>query len=85
MDDERKMFEQQKQRLMKELDDEKERIYREQQSQKTQYDVSREKLKSESMDLLHHVKQEFREKIKQRDIKHQVRIQLSIFSPQLIL
>lgn len=72
INDERKMFEQQKQRFFKEIEEEKERIYRESQTQKSQFDATRQKMKSESMDLLHQVKAEFKEKLKQREIKHEV-------------
>lgn len=67
------MFEQQKNRLIKEFEEEKAKIGKDIQAQKSNYDASREKLKCESMDLLHHVKTEFKEKLKQKEIKHQVR------------
>lgn len=72
LEDERKLFEQQKQRLIKEFEEEKVKIGKDIQTQKSNYDASREKLKSESMDLLHHVKTEFKEKLKQKELKHQV-------------
>lgn len=76
LDDERKLFEQQKNRLIKEFEEEKTKIGKDIQAQKSNYDASREKLKSESMDLLHHVKTEFKEKLKQKELKHQVRRQI---------
>lgn len=73
LEDERKLFEQQKTRLVKEFEEEKTKIGKDIQAQRSNYDASREKLKSESMDLLHHVKTEFKEKLKQKEVKHQVR------------
>lgn len=66
------MFEQEKHRLIREFEDDKERIYKDVQTQKSNYDATKEKLKNESMDLLHQVKSEFKEKLKQKEIKHQV-------------
>lgn len=76
MEDEHKLFEQHKSRLIKEFEEEKEKIGKDIQTQKSNYDASREKLKSESIDLLHHVKAEFKEKLKSKEVKHQVTTQL---------
>lgn len=73
VEDERKLFEQQKSRLIKDFEEEKAKIGKDIQTQKSNYDASREKLKSESIDLLHHVKTEFKDKLKQKELKHQVR------------
>ncbi|XP_063708686.1 centrosomal protein of 131 kDa [Culicoides brevitarsis] len=71
LEDERKLFEQQKIRLIKEFEEEKQKIGQDIETQKSNYDASREKLKNESMDLLQHVKAEFKEKLKQKELKHQ--------------
>ena len=72
MDDERKSFEQQRHRMIHDFESEKDRIYAEMRDKEHNYEVKKEELLNEKMEILEDTKATFKEKLKQRESKHQV-------------
>lgn len=72
MEDERKSFEQQRTRLIHEFECEKDRIYAEMREKEHQFELKREELINEKLEMLEDTKNTFKEKLKQREQKHEV-------------
>jgi hypothetical protein len=72
MEDERKLFKDQKHRLQRELEKEKQEHYKEIKAKECHFDVKKEEIVNEHMEMLEQIKYDFKEKLKQRELKHQV-------------
>lgn len=74
MEDERNSFEQQRLRMINDFETDKDRLYVEIRDKEHQFEMKKEEMIHEKLELLDDTKTTFKEKLKQRDIKHQVNI-----------
>lgn len=74
MEDERKSAEQQRLRMVHDFESEKDRLYAEMREKEHQFEMKKEELMNEKMELLEDTKETFKEKLKQRDSKHQMEL-----------
>lgn len=72
MEDERKSAEQQRLRLIHEFEMEKDRIYAEMRDKEHQYELKKDELMNEKLEILEDTKETFKEKLKQREAKFQM-------------
>lgn len=72
MEDERKSAEQQRLRMIHDFESEKDRLYAEMREKEHQYEMKKEELMNEKMEMLEDTKETFKEKLKQRESKHQM-------------
>lgn len=74
MEDERKSAEQQRLRMIHDFETEKDRLYAEMREKEHQFEMKKEELMNEKMELLEDTKETFKEKLKQRESKHQMEL-----------
>jgi 5-azacytidine-induced protein 1 len=72
MDDERKSFEQQRIRMIHDSESEKDRIYAEMREKEHQFELKKEELINEKLEMLEDTKNTFKEKLKMREQKYEV-------------
>lgn len=74
MEDERKSSEQQRLRMIHDFETEKDRLYAEMREKEHQFEMKKEELMNEKMEMLEDTKETFKEKLKQRESKHQMEL-----------
>lgn len=74
MEDERKSAEQQRLRMVHDFESEKDRLYAEMREKEHQFEMKKEELMNEKLELLEDTKETFKEKLKQRESKHQTEL-----------
>lgn len=72
LDDERKSAEQQRSRMIQDFESEKDRLYSEMREKEHQFEMKKEELLSEKLEVCDEMKENFKEKLKQRESKHQM-------------
>lgn len=72
LDDERKSAEQQRSRMVQDFEGEKDRLYAELREKEHQFEMKKEELMNEKMEIVDEIKDSFKDKLKQRESKHQM-------------
>jgi 5-azacytidine-induced protein 1 len=74
LEDERKSSEQQRMRMIHDFEMEKDRLYTEIREKEHHFEMKKEELSNEKMEVIEEVRESFKEKLKQREAKHQLEI-----------
>lgn len=74
VEDERKSAEQQRMRMIHDFELEKDRLYAEIREKEHHFEMKKDELMNEKMEILEDAKESFEEKLKQRESKHQIEL-----------
>ncbi len=74
LDDERKSAEQQRSRMILDFESEKDRLYSEMREKEHQFEMKKEELINEKMELVEETTESYKEKLKHRETKHQMEL-----------